>query len=218
MQCYIFDDLFTMNNLIQPFRNVIFDLGEVLLDLAIQNTITRFSELSGQTPEQVKKIYTSSEVFLNYEKGLIDDEAFRSGANQLFSTNIPDNHFDEIWNGMLYNLSVERLELLNNLADQYRLFLLSNTNEIHIRRFTEISLAVSARSLESYFEKTYYSSRIKMRKPDKEIFEYVLSENNLIPQETIFLDDNVDNIAAAQALGIQGIQVSHPSILFEIFA
>jgi hypothetical protein len=69
LQCYIFDDLFTMNNLRQPFRNVIFDLGEVLLDLAIPKTIARFSEISGQTPEQVKNIYTASDVFLSYEKG-----------------------------------------------------------------------------------------------------------------------------------------------------
>jgi putative hydrolase of the HAD superfamily len=218
LQCYIFDDLFTMNNLRQPFRNVIFDLGEVLLDLAIPKTIARFSEISGQTPEQVKNIYTASEVFLSYEKGLIDDAAFRSGANELFGTSISDVEFDSIWNGMLHNLSAERLSLLNSITGQYRLFLLSNTNEIHIRKFTEMAHAIVEKPLESYFEKTYYSNRIKMRKPDHEIFHHVLKENNLLPEETLFLDDNFDNISAAQQLGIQTIQVTHPSILFQIFS
>ena len=112
-----------MNNPVRPFRNVIFDLGEVLLDLAIPKTILRFSEISGKSPEQVKEIYTASDVFLNYEKGLIDDEAFRYGANELFGTRMSDYEFDDIWNGMLHNLSSERLSLLSSITDQFRLFL-----------------------------------------------------------------------------------------------
>jgi putative hydrolase of the HAD superfamily len=78
--------------------------------------------------------------------------------------------------------------------------------------------AIAEKPLESYFERAYYSSRIKMRKPDHEIFHHVLKENNLLPEETLFLDDNFDNISAAQQLGIQTIQVTHPSILFQIFS
>ena len=218
LQCYIFDDLFTMNNPVRPFRNVIFDLGEVLLDLAIPKTILRFSEISGKSPEQVKEIYTASDVFLNYEKGLIDDEAFRYGANELFGTRMSDYEFDDIWNGMLHNLSSERLSLLSSITDQFRLFLLSNTNEIHIRKFSEMANNISDKPLESYFERAYYSNRLKMRKPDHEIFQYVLKENNLLPEETLFLDDNFDNITSARQLGIQTIQITHPSILFQIFS
>ncbi len=200
-------------------RNVIFDLGEVIIDLDIPGTIKKLCKHSGKSPDEVRKIYTSSDVFLNYEKGLISDQDFRAGANELLGTSFEDDEFDLIWNGMLRDLPLKRLELLERLKSKYRVFLLSNTNEIHLREFTGLVRSISGKaSMETYFEKAYYSHQIKMRKPDAEIFMYVLQNSNLVPGETLFLDDNADNIIGASACGIRAVRVINPDLIFEIFS
>lgn len=202
----------------EQISNIVFDLGEVIIDLDIPGTIQKFAAQSGKTVEEIRKIYTSSDVFLNYEKGLISDEEFRSGANRLFGTSYSDDEFDGVWNGMLRQLPAKRLQLLKKLSGQYRIFLLSNTNAIHLRQFTKMVQDVSAAmSMEDYFEKAYYSHLVKMRKPDAEIFEHVLKESSLEAAQTLFLDDNEDNIIGARACGIQAERILQPDQLFEIF-
>lgn len=203
---------------LEQITNIVFDLGEVIIDLNIPGTIQKFADQSGKSLEEVRKIYSASDVFLNYEKGLISDEQFRSGANQLLGTSYADEEFDSTWNGMLYRLPPERLQLLKRLSSRYRIFLLSNTNAIHLRQFTKMVQAVSGeKSMDAYFEKAYYSHLIKMRKPDAEIFEFVLKDSKLDAAQTLFLDDNEDNISGARACGIQAERILKPDQLFQIF-
>lgn len=199
-------------------KNVIFDLGDVIIDISIPGTIAGFAQRSGLSNEQVKEIYSSSSIFLDYEKGKISDQEFYMGANSLFGTNMTYEEFCEIWNGMLLQIPSERLRLLEKVSGKFRIFLLSNTNDIHLKRFTQMMKEVSPdKPLQNYFEKAYFSNLMGMRKPDAEIFEFVLKENNLNPLETLFLDDNAENIIGASRLGIQVTIVKHPDILFEIF-
>ena len=203
---------------LEQITNIVFDLGEVIIDLNIPGTIQKFADQSGKSLEEVRKIYSASDVFLNYEKGLISDEQFRSGANQLLGTSYADEEFDSTWNGMLYRLPPERLQLLKRLSSRYRIFLLSNTNAIHLRQFTKMVHSVSGEeSMDAYFEKAYYSHLIKMRKPDAEIFEFVLKDSKLDAAQTLFLDDNEDNISGARACGIQAERILKPDQLFQIF-
>lgn len=194
--------------------NIIFDLGEVIIDLDIPGTVRRFADRSGKSEQQVREIYTASDVFLNYEKGLISDQDFRDGANRLFGTDMADDEIDSIWNSMLRHLPERRLELLDRLKSGYRTFLLSNTNAIHIRAFH--AHMPGTRSLESYFEKVYFSHVMNKRKPDAEIFEQVLQENGLKPEKTLFLDDNADNIRGAAACGIVAVRVVHPDDILKL--
>src|SRR5690606_27785293 len=108
------------------------------------------------------------------------------------------------WNAMILDFPVERLRFLEELSKKYRLFLLSNTNDLHIdavRRALEKT--TGHKNLEQYFEKTYFSSAIGMRKPDTRIFEFVCSENNLDPAKTIFIDDSPQHIEGAKSVGIE---------------
>lgn len=203
---------------IEQITNIVFDLGEVIIDLNIPGTVQKFAEQSGKSAEEVHKIYSSSDVFLNYEKGLISDDEFRSGANRLLGTSYAAPEFDAIWNGMLHRLPLERLQLLKRLSSRFRIFLLSNTNAIHLRQFTKMVQAVSGeKSMEDYFEKAYYSHEIKMRKPDAEIFQFVLKDSNLEARQTLFLDDNQDNIIGARACGICAERILKPDQIFQIF-
>lgn len=199
-------------------KNIIFDLGDVIIDISIHGTIERFAGRSGLSSADVRNIYNTSSVFLDYEKGKISDPEFLEGANRLFGTDMTFEELCEIWNGMLLRIPTERLHLLEKVSAGYRTFLLSNTNDIHLKCFNGMMEAVSpGKPLNNFFEKTYFSHLLGMRKPDAEIFEFVLRENNLNPEETLFLDDNPDNIAGASRLGIHSTIVTNPDILFEIF-
>ena len=122
-------------------------------------------------------------------------------------------------NAMLLTIPSEKYELLLRLKTRYRVFLLSNTNNIHLESFNQlVHRDTGLRELDYYFHKAYYSHLMKMRKPDAEIYSHVLSENKLSPDETLFLDDNFDNIKGAAGLGIKTIHVTSPSMILPLFA
>jgi len=199
------------------FNNIIFDLGGVIINLSVPDTFAAFAKASGKSLDDVSK-YASHQVFLDYEKGLISDEEFRQSVKEMLDWKADAITFDSCWNAMLLDIPVERLRLLERLKKDYRIFLLSNTNEIHLRKFNEILNNTEGRSeMDHYFHKAYYSHRMKMRKPDKEIFEFVLNENQLNPKETLFLDDNVSNLEGAAQTGIQTFHVKNPDLIFSLF-
>ncbi len=197
-------------------KNLIFDLGGVIINLDTQATINAFSYLGKITDDDKISIY-SLELFKNYEKGLIDDNEFRD-ALRLKLNNCENNAIDLAWNSMLLDIPTARLEFLRWLKGQYRLFLLSNTNQIHLDQVNKILNKVCGEEdFSSFFEKTYYSHIVKKRKPDLEIFEQVLHENNLMAEETLFIDDSPDNLKGATILGIQTLWVDSEATLFNFF-
>jgi HAD superfamily hydrolase (TIGR01509 family) len=200
------------------FKNIIFDLGGVILNLSIPSTLKAFADVSGKSVEDIIPHFSSKE-FLDYEKGLISDEEFRDKVRVKLAKNVSDEILDHCWNAMLGDIPQERIQLLERLYNTHRTFLLSNTNEIHLKRFSEITRTSTGKeNLDPYFHKTYYSHRMKMRKPDAEIFEYVLKENDLDPHETLFLDDNLSNLEGAQSTGIKTFHVERPELIFSLFA
>ncbi|HMJ67810.1 MAG TPA: HAD family phosphatase [Cyclobacteriaceae bacterium] len=200
------------------FKNIIFDLGGVIIDLSVDSTLRKFSELSGHPVDKVIDIYHTRPEFLAYEKGEITNDEFRSALRDIFGMRSLDSELDLCWNAMLGGIPAERIELLRELKQKYKTFLLSNTNAIHLDCFSGIvKKAHNLESLEPLFHKTYYSHLMKMRKPDPEIYEYVLRENNLQAGETIFLDDNVSNLKGAASVGIQTFHVTHPDTIFSLF-
>ncbi len=199
-------------------KNIIFDLGGVIIDLSVDSTLRKFSELSGHPVNKVVDVYYARPEFLAYEKGEITNEEFRSSLKSIFGLSSLDSELDLCWNAMLGEIPAERIELLRELKSKYKTFLLSNTNAIHLDCFSGIvKKAHNLESLEPLFHKTYYSHMVKMRKPDAEIYEYVLRENSLKADETIFLDDNVANLKGAASVGIQTFHVTHPDTIFSLF-
>ena len=199
-------------------KNLIFDLGGVIIDLHVEKTKRAFASLGGKSIADVQELLARSPVFSEYEKGLLSDREFRNSVRNLLQTDASDAEIDVAWNAMLGDIPYDRIELLKRLRDDYQLFLLSNTNNIHLVCFNEIIKSTcGSLSLSPYFDKAYYSHLIKMRKPDMEIYNLVLSENNLIPRETLFLDDNVSNLEGAAQTGIQTFHVRYPEMIFSLF-
>jgi putative hydrolase of the HAD superfamily len=200
-------------------KNLIFDLGGVILDLSVDHTLESFSRLSGKSRERVQDIYVSTPGFLQYEKGDIDDSTFRDFVRETFSIKVDDATIDDCWNAMLRGIPGIKLDLLVRLQSEFRVFLLSNTNAIHLEHINGVMLpkGKEQKTLDGYFHKAYYSHRMGKRKPDAEIFEQVLEENHLVPEQTLFLDDYAVNIEGAKAVGIKTVHVTSPNLILDYF-
>ncbi len=202
----------------EGIKNIIFDLGGVILDLDVDRTYHQFSKLSGKPVPQLKKEMAEVTFFNEYERGNINDEDFRNELGRFLRSNVSDRQIDEAWNAMLGSLPQARVDLLKKINGKIRIFLLSNTNNIHLQCFTKIAEdTLGSSTWGDLFEKTYYSHLLKMRKPDTAIYSHVLNENNLLAGETLFLDDNLANLQGAASLGIQTFHINHPDLLFSLF-
>ncbi len=137
-----------------------------------------------------------------FERGRITENQFMDG----FLKHLPNADIDAIrraWNAIIGDFPLERLEFLQLLSHKYRLFLLTNTDAIHIRQFEELVGESFARAFYQCFEKVYYSYEMGMRKPDGEIFNYIIRKHDLSPGRTLFVDDKKENCDAAAQCGLQ---------------
>jgi glucose-1-phosphatase len=185
------------------YKNIIFDLGGVVLNIDYMLAVRAFNELGLQGFEQFFSQAQQKELFDLYEKGQISSVDFRKELKKYCKPEVKDMTIDEAWNNMLLDLPIERLDLLKRFKQTHRTFLLSNTNEIHIDTFNlYLQKNFNIPDLSGHFEKLYLSYKVGMRKPDAEIFELVLSENNLNPSDTLFIDDSIQHIETAKNLGI----------------
>jgi len=185
-------------------KNIIFDLGGVIIDLDINSTIFEFNKIS-RIP--FERLYTQSkqmDLFNLLDKGKISNTEFFKNLKKEIYYQGNENDLIDPWNAMLLDVPEKRLDVLVQAKQNYNTFLLSNTNEPHITKFEhDLYVQHGVKNFEDYFDKVYYSCRVRMRKPDKEIFEMVLNENELDPSETIFIDDSVQHVQGAGACGIK---------------
>ncbi|WP_282116489.1 HAD family hydrolase [Cellulophaga baltica] len=180
-------------------KNIIFDFGDIFINLDKPAVFKALANVgyTEVTPEL-------DDIFKAYEMGLMTSENFILKLNEIFPSATP-KELKDAWNSILLDFPENRLLFLEQLAAEkkYRLFLLSNTNEIHIDYVINAMGEAQFNRFKDCFEKFYLSHEIKLRKPNKDIYEFVLNENNLIAEETFFVDDTQENTAASAALGIK---------------
>jgi FMN phosphatase YigB (HAD superfamily) len=197
-------------------KNIIFDLGVVLLDIDFQRTIDEFKKLGISNINEIFSGYSQKEFFDYFEKGLISPEEFRDEVRKLLKTPVSDEIINHAWNAMILDFPQERINLLISIKNSFKIFLLSNTNAIHFPVYNKLlNEKFHIGNLSELFEKAYYSYRLGLRKPDKEIFELVLNENKLIPSETLFIDDSPQHIATAEKLGINTFLLKPPQTIID---
>lgn len=187
----------------QNIKNIIFDLGGVILNIDFKKTEEAFRQLGLDNFSTHISQFHISDFFLQYETGKIDDDAFVTGILNLMKNPAERHQVIEAWNALLLDFPPERIGLLKRLKKKYRLFLLSNTNSIHLKEFNRRLYNEYKVYLEDLFEKTYYSHAVKLRKPESAIYKLVLAENNLVAEETLFVDDTATNFPEAEKLGIK---------------
>lgn len=191
-----------------PVRNIIFDLGGVLINLDYHATSAAFKNLGMQHFDDIFSQATQSGLFDLLDKGRISPQVFRDEMRKHLPPGTTDTEIDTAWNAMLLDLPQYRIEFLKKTAQQFRIFLLSNTNEIHIPEFEKrIREENHIENFSSLFEGAYYSSRIGMRKPDEEIFNFVVERHDLNKDETLFIDDSIQHVVGACNAGIHAIHL-----------
>lgn len=194
-------------------NTIIFDFGDIFINLDKQATIDALEKLG---LKQWNK--DLNQLNLQFEKGEISEENFLLGIQK----QIPNASIEDIsiaWNAVLLDFPLHRLEFLQKLSKQYRLFLLSNTDSIHIETFEQENGASFYSDFYQCFEKVYFSFEMGMRKPDAEIFNYLIQKHELSVKNTLYVDDKKENTDAALSLGLHiwNLQVGQEDVtnLFE---
>jgi len=198
-------------------KNIIFDLGDVILNIDVPIASKSFADLSGREQSEILTIFKENELFRQFETGAMDEPTFRNYVREILNfPDLSDEAIDTAWNSLLLDLPPERVELLKKLAAKYRIFLLSNTSSIHITQVNKIlEASTGVKKLEDLFETVFLSYEIGLMKPDTRIYQEVLDKAGLKAEETLFLDDNADNIRGAAQLGIETIHVQKPVTILE---
>jgi FMN phosphatase YigB (HAD superfamily) len=190
----------------QGIKNIIFDLGGVIINLDNQHTEDAFVSMGVRGFREYFGHGYAASFFKDYEVGKISDKEFVDALRGLGGLTVSDEAIIHGWNALLLDFPPERIRLLSDLGKRYRLFLFSNTNALHLAALREIyRKTFEEGELDDHFERTYYSHLLGMRKPEKSSYEYILRENGLEPGETLFVDDALINIEGAEKAGLQGL-------------
>jgi len=197
-------------------RNILFDLGGVILDINVQATLKRFYELGFPAELMQYPHSMNTDLFFKYETGKISAGEFRSEIRSVSGVNVSDKDFDEAWTAMLLRIPRERCDLLKKLEKRYALYMLSNTSDLHTPVFEKMFREASGMNMHELFTKIYYSHEIGFHKPDREAWDYVIKDAGITPGETLFLDDNIHNIKASQELGFRAIHIHERTNLLNL--
>ncbi len=198
-------------------KNIIFDFGGVVIDIDEQLTINEFAKLG---VEDISKANSPEfiEIVKKFEKGIITPEIFRNKLRDYLDLSATDQEIDDAWNALLFDIPQERLEVIEKVKKNYNIFLLSNSNEIHYDLYLrDLQLRFGYNEFAELFHQAYFSFDLHLSKPNSEIYEFVMYQEGLNPEETLFIDDKPENIEAAKKLGFQTYQLIKPERIRDIF-
>lgn len=201
----------------KTIRNIIFDWGGVLLDLDTDGCIQAFEEAGATDLRCLLNGTNELGFFHDYECGTIDTPTFRREICQLIGKPLSDAEIDRLWNSELLSIPQEKLELLLRLQEKYNLYLLSNTNELHWEYGSSRAFLYQGKDIKNCFRKLFLSFRMKMAKPDPQIFHTALQDAGLRAEETMFIDDAEANCRAAASTGIQAVHYIPGTDLSKLF-
>ena len=192
----------------QKIKNVIFDLGGVVLNIDPNAVASRLGEM-GVDVAQLFNNQHVKEILADFETGRIDTVAFRSAMRKHLGNILAnDDDFDAVWDAILLDFPNDRVEFLLELRKRYPIYLLSNTNRLHYDKFSSNFLARFGFPFDSLFRHAFYSFQMGLVKPDAEIFRAVIQQTAVNPEETLFIDDNAENTQSAARVGLQTLTVT----------
>jgi putative hydrolase of the HAD superfamily len=201
-----------LNN--KEIENIIFDLGGVIINLDIDATFQKFSEIF--KTEIKTEIFTDHQkyhFFKEYEVGKISSDTFRDHIRRIAGFLLEDEKIDEAWNAMLQDIPPDRISWIHEATKKYNCVVLSNTNEIHIEHFDKIFNKTTPHGFpKDLFQNIFYSFEIGERKPDARSFEVVLEESGFDPLKTVLFDDLQENLESAKQLGIHTVYVERNNL------
>lgn len=188
-------------------KNLLFDLGGVIVDIKRQNCVDAFIRLGLTGANDYLGEYAQKGFFMEVEDGTITADGFRSAVRALIPRQVTDDQIDDAFQAFITGIPLSRLEALRRLRKSYKLYLLSNTNPIMWNGILAREFRKEGLRREDYFDGMVTSFEAKAAKPDRKIFDYAVSKLGISPADTTFFDDSQVNIDAARALGFEGILV-----------
>jgi putative hydrolase of the HAD superfamily len=196
--------------------NIIFDLGNVILNIDYQNTIDAFEKIGVPDASIFYSKSSQLNVFNQLETGHISKQNFILEI-QKFVPEASASQIINAWNAILQDLPNERIEILKDIKDKFSIFLLSNTNTIHIEKIIDKLGEKKYEEFYNLFDKVYYSHEVKLRKPNADIFKLVIKENCLSIKNTLFIDDSIQHIESAKKIGLKTYHLDGNETLESIF-
>jgi putative hydrolase of the HAD superfamily len=201
------------------FNNIIFDFGGVICNIDISITEKAFVDLGIRQFDKEYSVTERDNFFGSFETEKITPDQFRETLKHYFSQPVTDHQIDNAWNALLQDIPASRIVLLRNLTQHYRLFLLSNTNEIHYTKYLkDLQDVYSVSGFEDIFEKAYFSHQIGLRKPFREVFDFVIGDSELIRSETLFIDDSIQHVEAAKKAGLLAYHLRDEEDITHLFS
>ena len=184
-------------------KAVIFDLGGVILNINYQKTIEAFEKLGIKKSEKLYNQFDQEKLFDAYETGDLSSESFVTEIQKRLDKTVPKEAVVKAWNTMIGDFPSHKLDFINDLCKKIPCFLLSNTNELHLKKVQEVLQKSTYNSLDQLFEKCFYSHLIGKRKPHPETFQWVLKKMLFKADEVLFIDDSPQHIAGAKEAGLK---------------
>jgi putative hydrolase of the HAD superfamily len=187
----------------EDIKNLVIDFGGVIINLARNRCIEAFAALNIDVREQLSNNYLPKDMFMAIELGQITSAKFRDAIRRLTNRKVTNKQIDDAWICMLNDVPAYKLDLLLELKEKYNTFLLSNTSELHWQWSEKNVFSYKGHQAADFFNKIYLSYELHMIKPHTDIFEYVIEDANIIPQESLFIDDSLSNCRTAGSLGFR---------------
>jgi glucose-1-phosphatase len=201
----------------ENIKNIIFDLGGVLLDIDYNLTRTAFEKAGLAHFDDMYSQAAADQLFQKLETGKIAEDNFYKELNRSTGMNLSPKEIRSAWNAMLLSFRENSLRALTELKNKYQLFLLSNTNFIHMEAFNKIYHSQSRDfAFDAYFNKAFYSCEIGFRKPDAICYEWVIDHLKIDAAETLFIDDSVQNVEAAKRAGMKTAHLANGEKIEEL--
>jgi putative hydrolase of the HAD superfamily len=201
-----------------PIHNIIFDFGGVICNIDFKLSEMKFRELGFKGFNPSYSVEDGEDVFRRIEGGKITVPEFISILKKHLNPGVTDEEVLQAWNAMMLDIPAARVKFLEEVRKSYRIFILSNSNEVHYNKFLgDFINNYGYPSFTDIFEKTWFSFQIHLQKPSREIFEYVIRDGKLEPSETLFIDDSIQHVEAAAQAGLRSYQLQAYEEIQELF-
>jgi len=193
-------------------KNIIFDLGHVIINVNWYAVKDYFTRMGYDTMDDLHRYLMEENYYYDLETGKISPDEFRNAIRNSLGNHTPDDIINEGWNSMILDIPGSRVELLEKLRSRYSTYLLSNTNQIHWEYYDRyFASEYGYDHLRDIFNAAYFSHEMGLRKPDPEIYKRVIEEQDLVPDETLFIDDMIENVKSARKLNINAYHLNPDS-------
>ncbi|MFM8432416.1 MAG: HAD family hydrolase [Bacteroidota bacterium] len=191
---------------LEGIRHLILDLGGVLFDIDYALTVKAFEKLGFERFDQWYSQQRQTRLFDDWEKGLLDESAFRTEIRSISGILLTDNEIDTAWNAMLIGFPEKSVALLKDLKESYSVHLLSNTNPLHEAGFRRMFKDAHPKlEFDEMYDGVFLSHRIGKRKPDAEVFEHVLNKAGIRREVSLFIDDSIQHVEGARSCGLHAL-------------